>query len=48
MTGRPDDLHAGPNFEIEVGAMDYGLGIDFLLHTRAVVDLARLEVRPAP
>jgi hypothetical protein len=41
------------DFEIEVGAMEYGLpmqgiiGIDFLREVRAVVDLARMEVRPA-
>jgi predicted aspartyl protease len=38
------------DFEIQVGAMDYGfpvqgiLGIDFLLRTRAVIDLDRLEL----
>lgn len=42
------------HFEIEVGAMDYGfsieglLGVDFLRAARAVVDLARLEIRPSP
>ena len=39
------------NFEIEVGAMDYGfqvegiVGLDFLLKTGAIIDLARLEMR---
>jgi predicted aspartyl protease len=38
------------DFEIEVGAMDYGfpadgiLGLDFLLKTGAVIDLRRLEL----
>lgn len=40
------------DFEIEVGAMDYGfpieglLGVDFLRAAQAVVDLAELEIRP--
>jgi len=40
-----------PDFEIEVGAMDYGfpaegiLGLDFLLRTGALIDLRRLELR---
>jgi hypothetical protein len=40
-----------PNFEIEVGAMDYGfpadgiLGLDYLLRTGALIDLSRLELR---
>jgi len=39
------------NFEIEAGAMDYGfevegiIGLDFLLQTGTLVDLARLEIR---
>jgi hypothetical protein len=39
------------DFEIEVGAMDYGfemngiIGMDFLIKTGAVIDLERLEVR---
>jgi hypothetical protein len=39
------------NFKIEVGAMDYGfeiegiVGLDFLMQTGAIVDLARLEIR---
>ncbi len=39
------------NFEVQIGAMRYGfplngiLGMDFLLATRAVVDLGSLEVR---
>ena len=38
------------NFEIEVGAMDYGfemdgiLGMDFLSQVGAVIDLAKLEI----
>jgi hypothetical protein len=41
------------NFEIEVGAMDYGFGIDgiigtdFLLQVGAVIDLSRLEIHRA-
>ncbi len=41
------------DFEIQVGAMYYGfpingiVGMDFLLATRAIVDLARLAVYPA-
>lgn len=39
------------NFEIQLGTMDYGfplqgiLGTDFLLHTRAVVDMGQGELR---
>jgi hypothetical protein len=39
------------NFEIEVGAMDYGfaidgiIGIDFLSQVKAVIDLDRFEIR---
>ena len=39
-------------FDIEVGAMDYGLeidgiiGMDFLTQVGAVIDLARLEIYP--
>ena len=42
------------DFEIEVGAMNYGfdldgiLGVNFLIRAGAVVDLTRTEVRPAP
>ena len=41
------------DFEIQIGAMEYGfplqglLGMDFLLATRAVIDLGTLEIRPA-
>lgn len=41
------------DFTIQVGAMDYGLrcdgilGLDFLLRTRAVIDLAGRRLRPA-
>ena len=41
---------AVPDFEIEVGGMDYGfsingiLGMDFLLHTGAVIDLRALQI----
>jgi hypothetical protein len=44
------ELHAN-DFEIEVGAMDYGfpidgiLGTDFLIRVGAVIDLHRLEIR---
>jgi Aspartyl protease len=40
-----------PDFEIEVGAMDYGfpadgiIGLDYLLRTGALIDLRRLELR---
>lgn len=40
-----------PDFEIEVGAMDYGfpadgiLGLDYLLRTGALIDLRCLELR---
>lgn len=40
-------------FEIEVGAMDYGInidgiiGIDFLLRVGAMIDLAQLKIYPA-
>ena len=43
----------GNDFEIEVGAMDYGLeidgivGMDFLTRVGAVIDLAKLEVYQA-
>ena len=57
-TKRVDRLSVGElrvdGFEIEVGAMDYGfeidgiLGMDFLVRARAVVDLARLEIRSTP
>src|SRR5262245_23918536 len=45
-----DDMQV-PDFEIEVGAMDYGfpadgiLGLDYLLRTGALIDLRRLELR---
>jgi predicted aspartyl protease len=38
------------NFDVEIGAMDYGfeingiLGMDFLLVTGAIIDLAKLQV----
>ena len=41
------------DFQIEVGAMDYGFGIDgivgmdFLIQVGAIIDLAKLEVYPA-
>ncbi len=40
-------------FEIEVGAMEYGfnidgiIGLDFLMKTKAIVDLSRLEIYQA-
>lgn len=46
------ELHVS-NFEIEIGAMDYGfeidgiLGMDFLTQVGAVIDLARLEIYSA-
>lgn len=45
-----DDLQLA-DFEIEVGAMEYGfeidgiLGMDFLIGTGAIIDLPHLEVR---
>lgn len=54
-TKRLDLLAAGDletaNFEIEVGAMDYGfpadgiVGLDYLMKTGALIDLKRLELR---
>jgi len=54
-TKRVDKLSLGTlqanDFEIEVGAMDYGLeiegiiGMDFLLQVRAIVDFAQLEIK---
>jgi len=44
------DLGAS-DFEVQVGAMDYGfpiqgiLGMDFLLRSAAIIDLGRLEIR---
>jgi hypothetical protein len=44
------ELQVG-NFEIEVGAMEYGfeidgiVGMDFLLQTGAVIDLTQMEIR---
>ncbi|MGK5094560.1 retropepsin-like aspartic protease [Deltaproteobacteria bacterium TL4] len=41
------------NFPIEIGAVDYGLGIqgilgfDFLLKTQSIIDLSRLAIRPS-
>lgn len=56
-TKRVDSLSLGElqvnDFEIEIGAMDYGFGVvgiigmDFLLEVGAVIDLARLEVYQA-
>ncbi len=42
------------NFEIEIGAMEYGLeidaivGMDFLTQVGAIIDLDQLQVRQAP
>jgi len=42
--------HGLEHFEVEVGGMDYGfeingiLGMDFLIRTRAIIDLNRLEL----
>ncbi len=56
-TKRVDNLALGElqieDFEIEVGAMEYGfdiegiVGMDFLTRVGAVIDLARLEMYPA-
>jgi hypothetical protein len=41
------------DFQIEVGAMDYGfdidgiIGMDFLIQVGAIIDLAKLEMYPA-
>lgn len=41
------------DFTIEVGVMDYGLaingilGMDFLIETGAIIDLARMEITVA-
>ena len=46
-----DDLQVS-DFEIQIGAMEYGFGIegiiglDFLLRTAAIIDLGRLELLP--
>lgn len=54
-TKRLDGIAVGeleaPDFEVEVGALDYGfavdgiLGLDFLLRAEAVIDLGALELR---
>lgn len=54
-TKRVDRLSMGElqvsDFEIEVGAMEYGfeidgiVGMDFLLQTGAVIDLTQMEIR---
>jgi hypothetical protein len=56
-TKRVDSLAVGKlqvnDFQIEVGAMDYGfdidgiIGMDFLLQVGAIIDLAKLEMYPA-
>lgn len=56
-TRRIDRLEIGAlavdDFEIEVGALDYGfrmdglVGLDFLATARAILDLDRMELRPA-
>ncbi len=39
-----------PNFEIEIGGMDYGfeingiLGLDFLIHAKAIINLAEMRI----
>lgn len=53
---RVDSLSVGSMsveaFEVQIGAMEYGfpleglLGMDFLLATRAVIDLGSLEIDP--
>ncbi len=41
------------DFQIEIGAMDYGfdidsiIGMDFLIQVGAIIDLAKLEIYPA-
>ncbi|MCP4256208.1 MAG: hypothetical protein GY774_01620 [Planctomycetes bacterium] len=56
-TKRVDCLAVGElqvnDFQIEVGAMDYGfdidgiIGMDFLIQVGAIIDLAKLEMYPA-
>ncbi len=56
-TKRIDCLAVGEllvnDFQIEVGAMDYGfdidgiIGMDFLIQVGAIIDLAKLEMYPA-
>ena len=56
-TKEVDQLECGPlaadDFELEVGALDYGfpiqgiLGADFLIRTEAVIDLKAMELRTA-
>ena len=56
-TKRVDCLAVGKlqvnDFQIEVGAMDYGfdiggiIGMDFLIQVGAIIDLAKLEMYPA-
>ncbi|MEW5939063.1 MAG: retropepsin-like aspartic protease [Chloroflexota bacterium] len=47
-----DRLRVGA-LEVEIGAMDYGfeidgiIGMDFLAQVGAVVDLSKMEIRPA-
>ena len=46
------ELHASP-FTIQMGALEYGflmdgiIGLDFLLHTQAVIDFKALRIRSA-
>ena len=57
-TKRAESLTVGDlrlnNFEIEVGAMDYGfaidgiIGMDFLSQVKAVIDLDLFEIRLSP
>ncbi len=41
------------DFEIQIGTLQYGLeldgiiGLDFLIQTKAIIDLGRLEINPA-
>lgn len=55
-TKRVDSLAVGQlqvnDFQVEVGAMDYGfdidgiIGMDFLIQVGAIIDLAKLEMYP--
>ena len=57
-TKRVDNLAVGElrvsNFQVEIGAMDYGfdidgiIGMDFLIQVRATIDLSKLEIYSAP
>jgi len=57
-TKRVDNLAVGElrvsNFQVEIGAMDYGfdidgiIGMDFPIQVGAIIDLSKLEIYSAP